>query len=418
MFVSSSISGTGTRLDAGDLNGRAEGREEHRPLTVLQIVPRMDMGGAEQGTLEITEAIMREGGRALIATSGGQLLPRITKAGGEVIAMNVDTKNPLNLWQNARLLARLIQDLGIDVVHARSRAPAWSAYWAAERTGTPFVTTYHGAYAEDVPLKRQYNAVMARGRPVIAVSDFIRNRIMERHGLPRDRIVVIPRGADVNIFSEETVGNERTVKLADQWGLLDDPRPVIMLAARLTPSKGIGDLIEAADRLRAQRGGDFLILVVGEPEQEGYDDALRRKIEKLGLGDCIHLTGGCSDMAAAYKIASVVVSCSTRPEAFGRTMVEAQAMGRPVVASDHGGARETVAHGSTGWLYPPGDIARLTIELNKALNLDPSDRTHIGLAARARVHARYTVAAMQRATLNVYEQAAGRTFAQLVSSVA
>jgi glycosyltransferase involved in cell wall biosynthesis len=119
-------------------------------------------------------------------------------------------------------------------------------------------------------------------------------------------------------------------------------------------------------------------------------------------------------MAAAYKLASVVVSTSTRPEAFGRAIVEAQAMGRPVIATDHGGARETVVHGSTGWLYPPGDIARLTIEANKALNLDPSERAHMGMAARARIHARYTVAAMQRATLNVYEQAAGRTFARLV----
>ncbi|HSF95841.1 MAG TPA: glycosyltransferase family 4 protein [Thermohalobaculum sp.] len=410
MFVSSFNSGQ----DVDEISRSGEAREEHRPLTVLQIIPRMEIGGAERGTLEITEAVIREGGRALIATAGGQLLPRVTKAGGEVIAMNVDTRNPLNLWQNARLLARLIQDLGIDVVHARSRAPAWSAYWATQRTGTPFITTYHGAYAEDLPFKRSYNAVMARGRPVIAVSDFIRDRIVERHGVPLDRIAVIPRGADVNVFSEDAVGNERAVKLADQWGLLDDPRPVIMLPARLTRLKGAEDLIEAADRLRAMRGDDFLILLVGETGASSFDDALRKKIDRHGVGTCVHLAGVCTDMAAAYKLASVVVSASTRPEAFGRTIVEAQSMGRPVIATDHGGARETVRHGSTGWLYPPGDIARLTIELNKALNLDPSERAHMGMAARALVHSKYTVAAMQRATLDVYEQAAGRTFAKLV----
>ncbi|MFQ5565572.1 MAG: glycosyltransferase family 4 protein [Paracoccaceae bacterium] len=410
MFVSSSISGEGS----GDLSRDRSGPEGRPPLTVLQIVPWMEIGGVERGTLEITEAIAREGGRALVATAGGRLLPRVAKAGGEVIAMNVDTKNPLNLWQNARLLARLIQDLGIDIVHARSRAPAWSAYWATRRTGTRFVTTYHGTYSEDFPLKRHYNAVMAKGRPVIAVSEFIRRLVIERHHVAPEQIVTIPRGADINVFSEETVGNERAVKLADRWGLLDDARPVIMLPARLSRWKGAEDLIDAADRLRAMRGDDFLILLVGEDGGSGFEAVLRRRIDRLGIGDIVHLAGGCADMAAAYKLASVVVSASTEPEAFGRAVVEAQSMGRPVIATGHGGAQETVAHGSTGWLYPPGDIARLTIELNKALNLDPSERAHMGMAARARIHSRYTVAAMQRATLDVYEQVAGRTFAKLV----
>ena len=383
-------------------------------MTVLQIVPRMEMGGVERGTLEITEAIVREGGRAIVATAGGQLLPRITKAGGQVIAMNADTKNPLNLWQNVRLLARLILDLQIDIVHARSRAPAWSAYWATQRTGAHFITTYHGAYKEDFPFKRRYNAVMAKGRPVIAVSDFIRKRIIELHGIPADQIVTIPRGADISVFSEEAVGNERTVKLAHQWGLLDDPRPVIMLPARLSRWKGAEDLIDAADQLRAMRGDDFLVLLVGEGQGISFEQVLRKRIDKLGVGDVVHLAGGCADMAAAYKLASVVVSASTEPEAFGRAVIEAQSMGRPVIATDHGGARETVEHGTSGWLYPPGDIARLTIELNKALNLDPSERAHMGMSARARIHARYTVTAMQRSTLDVYEAVAGRTFAKLV----
>ena len=180
-------------------------------------------------------------------------------------------------------------------------------------------------------------------------------------------------------------------------------RSVIMLAARLTRWKGAEDLIDAADRLRAMRGDDFLILLVGEDNAGGFETTLRKRIGKLGLGEIVRLAGGCSDMAAAYKLASVVVSASTEPEAFGRSVVEAQSMSRPVIATDHGGARETVAHGSTGWLYPPGDIARLTIELNKALNLDPSERAHMGMAARARIHSRYTVAATQRATLDVYE---------------
>lgn len=407
MFVSSSLS----RETHDEFSVGPSGAEEHqRPLTVLQLVPRMDQGGAERGTLEIAEAIVRAGGRALVATAGGQLLPRLTRVGAEVIAMNLETKNPVNLWQNALLLGRLIRDLGVDIVHARSRAPAWSAYWACRRTGARFVTTYHGAYREDLPFKRRYNAVMAKGRPVIAPSEFVRTLVLRRHGLPPERVITIPRGADLAIFAEEAVGNERTVKLAQRWGLLDDPRPVIMMAGRLTRWKGADDLVEAALKLREQRGRDFLVLLVGPVESEGFAEALRRRIATLGLSDCVRLVGPTSDMPAALKLASVAVSASREPEAFGRFIVEAQAMGRPVVATDHGGARETVAHGETGWLYPPGDIARLAIALNKALQLDPSARAHMGMTARARVHARYSIAAMQRATLAVYEEVAGRPF--------
>ncbi len=368
------------------------------------------MGGVERGTVEIVEAIASAGGRALVATSGGQLAPRVMRAGGEIFEMNLATKNVLSLWQNAGLLARLMREEAVDVVHARSRAPAWSALWAARRTERAFVTTYHGTYNEDLPLKRRYNAVMAMGRPVIAISEFIRDLIIERHRIAPERIVVIPRGADISVFSEEAVGNERTVKLAEAWGILDDPRPVVMLPGRLTRWKGHERLIEAAALLRQRRGEDFLILIVGEGSEDWYPRALAARIRARGLEGQVWLTGGCSDMAAAYKLAAVVVSASIEPEAFGRVIVEAQAMGRPVIATDHGGARETVRHGETGWLYPPNDVARLAETLDEALNLDPSDRAHMGLAARARIHASYTIAAMQRATIAVYEEAAGRPF--------
>ncbi len=385
-------------------------QEGHRPLTVLQVVPRLDTGGVERGTLEIVEAVVGAGGRAVVATAGGQMMPRVQRAGGEVFEMALATKNPFNIWQNAGLLARLIREEGVDLVHARSRAPAWSAYLATLRTRTPFVTTYHGAYNEDLPFKRIYNSVMAKGRPVIAVSDFVAHLVRTQHKVPESRIVVIPRGADISVFSEEAVSAERTVALAERWGILDDPRPVVMLAGRLTRWKGHESLIEAAALLRARRGAEFLILLVGDGGEDWYARALQARIARHGLERQVWLTGGCTDMAAAYKLASVVVSASTDPEAFGRVVVEAQAMGRPVIATDHGGARETVTHGETGWLYPPGDAARLAATLDQALGLDPSERAHMGLAARARVHARYTVSAMQRATISVYEEAAGRPF--------
>lgn len=406
MSATSSFTGKAAR----DHSRLREAQEGHEALTILQVVPRLEIGGVERGTLEIVEAIVAAGGRALVATEGGQMVPRVTRAGGAVFAMKLATKNPVSLWQNAGLLARLIREEGVHVVHARSRAPGWSALSAARRTGRAFVTTWHGTYNEELPFKRLYNSVMARGRPTIAVSEFIRERILARYRVPPEEVVVIPRGADISVFSEDAVGAERTVKLAESWGILDDPRPVVMLPGRLTRWKGQETLIEAAALLRAKRGAEFLILIVGEGEDEAYARGLEARIRARGLEQQVWLTGGCADMAAAYKIASVVVSASTDPEAFGRVVVEAQAMGRPVIATDHGGARETVTHGETGWLYPPRDVARLAATLDAALGLDPSERAHMGLAARARVHARYTVSAMQRATIAVYERAAGRAF--------
>ncbi len=385
-----------------------------RPLTVLQVVPRLEMGGVERGTLEIVEAIADAGGRPLVATAGGQLEFRVERAGGEIFHMNADSKNPATMWQNARLMKRLIREEGVDVVHARSRAPAWSAYWSTRRTGTPFVTTYHGTYNEDFIGKRLYNSVMARGRPVIAISDFIHNLIRERHRVPDEQIVTIPRGADITVFAEEAVGNERAIKLAEQWGIIEDPRAVVLMPGRLTRWKGGESVIDAAARLKEMRGPDFVVAMVGDDDDSGFEGVLQKRIDQTGAGDVVYLVGGVSDMAAAYKLASVVISASIEPEAFGRVVVEAQAMSRPVIATAHGGARETVSHGESGWLYPPGDDEVLAATIHQALEMDPSDRAHMGLAGRARIHSSYTVSAMQRATLNIYEQVAGRTFQDLV----
>lgn len=384
-----------------------------RPLSILQVVPRLEQGGVERGTLEIAEAIIQAGGRALVATTGGQLEYRLARMGADIFHMSVDSKNPVTMWQNARLLRRLMAEEGVDVVHARSRAPAWSAYWATRATGTPFVTTYHGTYSEGLPFKRIYNAVMARGRPVIAISEFIRGMVRERHGVPDDQIVTIPRGADISVFAEEAVGNERAIKLADQWGLIEDARAIVLMPGRLTRWKGGESVVEAAARLKAMRGTDFVVLLVGD-DDSGFRPVLEKKIADTGTGDVVYLTGGVQDMAAAYKIASVVVSASIEPEAFGRVIVEAQAMSKPIIATNHGGARETVVHGESGWLYQPGDAEALANTIHQALELDPSERAHMGLAGRARIHSSYTVSAMQRATLGVYEQVAGRTFQTLI----
>ncbi len=382
-----------------------------KPLTVLQVLPRLDVGGVERGALEIARAVVEAGGRAIVASEGGRLAPRLAALGAEALSLPLAAKDPVTILLNAGRLARAIRREGVDVVHARSRAPGWSALIAARRTGTAFVTTWHGVHSESGPFKRLYNSVMAKGRPVIAVSDYIARLVVERHGVEPSRLVTIPRGADLAAFSEELVSAQRAIAVAKAWGLVEDPRPVAMLPGRLSRWKGQGDFVEAAARLKAMRGPDFLCVVVGDDGGSGLGERLLAQAEAAGALDVVRLVGHCDDMPAAYKLASVVASCSTEPEAFGRVAVEAQAMGRPVIASGHGGALETVAPGETGWLYPPGDTAALARALDAALSLDPQARAAMGAAGRARVAARFTVAAMQAATLAVYERAAGRGFA-------
>lgn len=398
------------RVAAPGASGPSGAASAHRPPTVLQIIPRLDSTGLERGVLGIVEA----GGRALVASSGGQFAFRIARVGGEIVPMNLDSRNLASMWQNARLMRRLIREEQVDVVHARSRASAWSACWATRRTGTPFVTTWGSVYREELPLKRAYNSVMARGQPVIAVSDFIRKLVIERHRVPEEDVLTIPPGVDVSVFSETAVSNERTITLAESWGLIEDPRAIALLPGRLARGKGGESVIEAAARLKAMRGPDFAVVLVGDDAGSGFAEVLEKRIAQTDTGDVVLLAGPCADMPAACKLASVVVSASIEPDAFGRGVMEAQAMGRPVIATSHGGVRETVAHGESGWLYPPGDVEVLAATLHQALNMDPSARAHMGLAGRARIHSRHTSAAENRALLDVYEEAAGRTFRALI----
>lgn len=379
--------------------------------TILQVVPRLNLGGVERGAIEMAEAIVQAGGRALVASEGGRLERRLTSVGGELVRLPMASKNPLVIRANARRLEEVATEMGVDLIHARSRAPAWSAYLAAKALGVPFVTTYHGVYNEDFPFKRRYNEVMAKGDPVIAISDHVARIVRERHGVPEDRMVTIPRGADTQQFSEEAVNEQRVVALTEAWGVGDDSRPVVLLPGRLTRWKGQEHAIEAAALLKAERGADaFQLIIVGDDGGSGFQDKLISQIRDAKVMECVKLVGRCDDMAAAYLISALVLSTSIEPEAFGRVAVEAQAMGRPVVATRHGGACETVVEGEGGWLYTPGDAQTLAEAIGKALDLDPSQRAHMGMAGRARVHSRYTVRQMQDATLAVYERAMGKPF--------
>jgi glycosyltransferase involved in cell wall biosynthesis len=376
-----------------------------RAPTVLQVLPALVTGGVERGTVDIAEAVVQAGGRAIVVSAGGPMVTELTRAKAEHVTLPVDSKNPMVIYQNIRRLADLIAAENVDIVHARSRAPAWSAWRAAKATRRPFVTTFHGTYGHGNAVKRWYNSVMVRGERVIAISDFIAGHIRQLYGVPTNRIRVIPRGVDMARFDFDAVRRERVIDLAQRWRL-PDGMPVVMLPGRLTRWKGQAVFIDAVERFVKQTGRrDIQCLLVGADQgRAGYRRELETEIEERDLGSIIHVIDDCNDMPAAYMLTDVVVSASTDPEAFGRVIVEAQALGRPVIATDHGGARETVLEGVTGWLVPPGDAEALARAIQLALSIDGEERRRLSARAVANIRANYTKALMCERTLAVYDE--------------
>jgi glycosyltransferase involved in cell wall biosynthesis len=371
---------------------------------LLQITPRLDTGGVEQTTLDVAEAVVRAGGRALVASEGGRLAPELASRGGVLVRLPMDSKNPFTVWRNGDRLVRLIKREGVSLVHARSRMPAWSALRAVRRTGTPFVTTYHGVYSARSNWKRSYNAVMAAGDVVIANSAYTRHHVIEEHKIHPLEVVAIPRGVDLARFTPDLVSEGRITELLAAWGIAkDDVRVRILLAGRLTRWKGQALLVEAAKRLK-QRGVENFILILAGDEQgrNAYRNELAAAIAAAGLTDQLRLVGHCSDMPAAYLACDLAVAPSLKPEAFGRTAVEPQAMGRPVLAADHGATAETVIPGESGWLVKPGDVDAWADALAQAVALTPAQRAAMGAAGAARTRGLYSLQAMTDATLDVY----------------
>ena len=374
--------------------------QETRPPAVLQVVPSLVSGGVERGTIEVATALAAAGWTAYVASSGGPMERDLARAGIEHIRLPLASKNPLTIRRNVGALVRVIRDLRIDIVHARSRAPAWSAWNAARKTRRRFITTFHNAYDTRAPFKHWYNSVMARGERVIAISEFVAQHAASEYGIGADRLRMIPRGVDMRFFDADRVYGDRVVELANKWRV-PDGYAVVMLPGRLTRWKGGLDFIDAIARLGRR---DVCCLLVGAEQRAGFRRELETQIERHGLIGQFRIVEDCRDMAAAYVLADVVVSASTDPEGFGRTIVEAQAMGRPVIATDHGGARETVIPGATGWLVPPGDTVSMAAAIDEALNLDPASRTALARRSRAHIAQGFTREAMCARTIDLYEE--------------
>jgi glycosyltransferase involved in cell wall biosynthesis len=374
------------------------GETGRRAPAVLQVVPRLEVGGVERGTVEIATALAKGGWKSVVASAGGKMVRELERAGAKHVELPLDSKNPLTMRMNIRRLARLIESERIDIVHARSRAPAWSACLAAARTGRHFVTTFHNAYGAANLLKRRYNSVMARGELVIAISRFVAEHAAATYGVPEARLRVIERGVDLERFNPDRVAAGRMIKLIEAWRLPDGV-PVVMLPGRLTRWKGQLVFAEALARLGRR---DLRCVFIGDGAPH-FRRVLEKHVARLGLEGVCQFVEHCGDMPAAYMLADVVVSPSIRPEGFGRIIAEALAMGRPVIATDHGGAREIVAP-QTGWLIEPDDAGALAAALGEALALTPVQRKLIAEDAMTRIRDNFSQERMARRTLAVYEE--------------
>ncbi len=368
---------------------------------IMQIIPELGAGGAEQGCIDIAEVIVRAGAKAIIVSNGGYRVPELTRFGAIHINLPVHSKNPVVMWRNISRLQKLIKRHNVDIVHARSRAPAWSAWRACKNTNAHFITTCHAPYNISGEAKRIYNGSIAQGEIVIAISDYVAAYLRENYNIDPERIRIIHRGIPMEKFHPTAVTPERLITLSKEWRIPDGAN-IIMMPGRITRWKGHHVLIEAIDKL--DRDDIFCVMIGSDQGRSEYRKELEETISQKNIGDKVRIVEHCHDMPAAYMLSTVVVSASTDPEGFGRVPVEAQAMGRPIIATDHGGAKETVLRGQTGWLIPPSDPDALKIAIEEALLLNPTQRAVLATRSMAHVAANFTREKMAEQTLNVYAE--------------
>ncbi len=368
---------------------------------IMQIIPALGAGGAEQGCIDIAAAIIKAGGQALVVSNGGYRINEIKRMGAIHIDLPMHSKNPLIMWKNIGRIKRLIKKYNVDIVHTRSRAPAWSAWRACNNTNARFVTTCHAPYNISGEAKRLYNGSIANGEIIIAISDHVAQYLQDNYAIDKSRIRTIHRGIPMDKFHPTAVTPQRMIDLSNEWRIPDGAN-VVMLPGRITRWKGHHVLIDAIDKL--QRDDIFCVMIGSDQGRKEYRQELEESINEKNLASKMRIVDQCTDMPAAYMLATVVVSASTDPEGFGRIPVEAQAMGRPIIATDHGGARETILRGKSGWLIPPSDSDALAQSIDEALALDDTQRAILATRSMAHVAQHFTKEIMAKKTLNVYAE--------------
>lgn len=395
-------------LQASSFPFKDSGAHPLAGATVLQIIPDLHGGLAARATIEIAAALSRAGANALVASRGGRMVSELQAKGGVFVPFPAHAKNPLGMILNISRLARLIKGEKVDIVHVRSRAPAWVAYGATRLTKTPFVTSFPGRYAGGNALEARYNSVLARGDVIIADSAYAADLIAKLYPSADGKIRIARRGVDCRIFAPKAVAPARVQAVRREWKVEVD-EPVVLLASGITASSGHKVLIEAARILRAQGLGGAKFVMAGDEQGRGLAVEIDRAIAKAELQDMMRRVGRCADMPAALLAASVVAEPLTRPETFAGAAVEAQAMGTPVIVGDLGAAAEAVLAPPevdeslrTGWRTPAGDAAALAAALKAALGLGATARDRLALRARGRVEASLSIEQACTETLDAY----------------
>ncbi|MBL4618384.1 MAG: glycosyltransferase family 4 protein [Robiginitomaculum sp.] len=374
-------------------------------MKIVQIIPELAAGGAERTTLDISRAIIASGGSSLVLTKGGRLVEELQADGAAFYSLPLDSKNPLIMWKNITAIAEQTKKFGGEIIHARSRAPAWSALAAVRRLNLPFVTTYHGTYNSSSILKTKYNSIMTKGDLVIANSNFVAAHIAKTHNIDPKKIRVIPRGIDLDGLRPEAISKKRKLQVSSRLDIaLNKDIPLILMPGRLTRWKGQLVMVKAMDILR-QRGIAAHLVMPGDAQgRDDYKTELQNRIADLGLEKAICLPGHITDMAAAYSISNIVVSASIEPEAFGRVAVEGQAAAKPVIATAHGGSLETVQDKNTGLLVEAADPTAMADALQTILSLTKNQQEEWGKKGQKWVSQQYSREQMCASTLAVYQE--------------
>ncbi|MEP6343678.1 MAG: glycosyltransferase family 4 protein [Maricaulaceae bacterium] len=376
-------------------------------MNVLQLTPELNAGGVERTTLEVAEALIAAGHRAHVVSAGGRMEGELTQMGAQLHRMDIGSKNILTYGQRVRALKTIIKEHKIDIVHARSRAPAWPARAAAKAMGVPFLATYHGIYNANSALKRGYNAVMTKGALTIANSNMTKAHIIKEHKLDADKIVVIQRGVDLTQFDPAKIKANDITATRKSWGAKAD-ETLLLLPGRLTTWKGQAVAIKALAQLQNLK---VKLVIMGDAQgRDAYVDGLKKLVARFGLEARCTFADHNLNMPLMIAASDMVLSTSIEPEAFGRVAVEAQAMGKPILASAHGGSLETVLDGQTGLLVSPNDPQALASAINTALTSTKGHTPRTNLSeynpnfARTHVTENFSKTSLQVKTLAVYDR--------------
>lgn len=385
----------------------SESNLNYKNKRILQIIPNMEIGGAERTVLEITSFLKDKEFSSLVLTSGGKLIGELEKENIEVIKLKIDKKNPYSIIKNFFLFIKIFRKKKIDLVHVRSRAPAWSAIFAAKKIGIPVLTTWHGHVSNSSFIKKIYNSIMLKGDAVIANSAYTAERISKIYNIDLNKIDIISRGVNVESFEGSKFSNTEISNMKKIWSV-DDNKIIILFPARLTRWKGHLVTIEAINLLKKEKFFDQVIfLFAGEKAgAENYIKKLNSIITKFKLQENIKLVERIENMPLAYHASDVVLSPSIEPEPFGRIPIEAQAAGKTIIASDHGAVKDTIKNGNnfTGFKVKPNDPQALSIAIKQSIIMDKKDLTKMHERAISNVKNNFSLENMCKKTLEVYKR--------------